>query len=221
MAYRIQRLMDLAPKDGPIQTRHIIHEELEDWYNDEETVVLMGEAADAINVTFISTVISFLYSASSKPGGIHAAAMCIEDAAVFGSLFSRIQERNQISKLLGAYQDLRSERRRIIRESEFLKTNFLCMPNGPLQMLRDESLRKANLGRVEDWEALDDEFLQRNWGMEYEGPFSYDAYEAVDEWWVEWGIISQRAALREPIDAIQLQFAVMTTERNSMEKAEC
>lgn len=139
--------------------------------------------------------------------------MCIEDAAVFGSLFSRIQERNQISKLLAAYQELRSERRQLIRESEFLKTNFICMPSGPLQILRNDSLRKADATKMNDWETVGEDFLQHNWGLEYEKPFNYDAYEAVDSWWVNWGIISQRANQREPIDALQLQFSVMTTEK--------
>lgn len=47
---RIQRLMKLAPAEGPIQTKHVIHPELEDWYNEEENIVLMGESADVVNV---------------------------------------------------------------------------------------------------------------------------------------------------------------------------
>lgn len=38
------------PYGGVVQTKHIIQEPLEDWYNEKGNIVLMGEAAHVLNV---------------------------------------------------------------------------------------------------------------------------------------------------------------------------
>lgn len=42
-------------------------------------------------------------------------------------------------------------------------------------------------------------------------PFNYDAYDAVDEWWAEWGVISERAESLSR-HSLPLEFKVTTIE---------
>lgn len=128
-----------------------------------------------------------------QPGCLHGVALGIEDAAVFGALFSYISRKDQILPLLSAFQELRADRCQSIFQSEITKINFVCLPDGPEQISRDEALRTSGNISFEEWEEAKDEYFEQSWGLEFEGPFNYDAYEAAEEWWVEWGVLTERS----------------------------
>lgn len=92
-----------------------------------------------------------------------------------------------------------------------MKHQFLCLPPGPLRDARNESLKKANSARINEWEEVEEDWLRENWGLEFEMPFNYDAYDAVDEWWAEWGVISERAESLSR-HSLPLEFKVTTIE---------
>ena len=131
---------------------------------------------------------------------MHGVALGIEDAAVFGALFSYISRRDQIIPLLSAFQELRMERSDLIHQSEMTKIQFVCLPDGPEQMSRDAGLRSAGNISSEDWEEAKDEYFEESWGLEFEGPFNYDAYEAAESWWVEWGVLTERSEVSHHIN---------------------
>ena len=47
---RIKRLIQMAPNGMVVQTKHVILPPLEDWFNDEGNLVLMGDALHVLNV---------------------------------------------------------------------------------------------------------------------------------------------------------------------------
>lgn len=115
----------------------------------------------------------------------------MEDAVVLGTIFSRLSTRDHIIPFLGAYQELRQHRCQAVRISEVEKMAFLMLPAGPDRDARDASMR-AELDRGEyDWTEADEGALRRQW-EEFRDDFGYNAYEAADTWWVEWGVLFER-----------------------------
>ena len=100
-----------------------------------------------------------------------------------------------------------------------MKQQFICLPPGPLRDARNASLRKANSAKIQEWEEVEEDWLRENWGMEFEGPFNYDAYEAVDEWWAEWGIIEETAKSLKR-DSVPLELEVVRVENVKVELSE-
>ena len=115
----------------------------------------------------------------------------MEDAVVLGTIFSRLSSRDHIIPFLGAYQELRQHRCQAVRISEVEKMAFLMLPAGPERDARDASMR-AELDRGElDWTEADEGALRQQW-EEFRDDFGYNAYEAADTWWVEWGVLLER-----------------------------
>jgi len=116
--------------------------------------------------------------------GTHTAAMGIEDAETLGSLFSRIQRREQIKQLLTAYEEIRHPRyEELCRSIRRLEEVMKC-PIGPQQEARDALILKTFA--YDDWNHMDEATLRAVWGFQL-ATFAYDANEAVDGWWIQWG----------------------------------
>lgn len=130
----------------------------------------------------------------------------MEDGAVLGSLFSRLRTRNQdeIVRLLGAYQEVRQERCQETIQADSELVAFSTLPPGPARDEREAGFRAARVQRSSDWENASEERL-RNVFEEFRGAFAYEAYDAADDWWVDWGLMAQRAT------------AVQTASRPSQE----
>ena len=86
-----------------------------------------------------------------------------------------------------------------MRESEQEKVRFIVMPPGPQRDARDEYMRmQKELGRS-NWEDCSESYLLKSW-EEFCGIFGYDAFDDADTWWVEWGVLHERAKTKEKSD---------------------
>ena len=69
--------------------------------------------------------------------------MAIEDAVVFGQLFSHLSSEDQILPFLNAYEEIRKERTESVLEREISNTEMVTLPPGPAKDARDASFRQA------------------------------------------------------------------------------
>lgn len=117
--------------------------------------------------------------------------MAVEDGAVLAKLFSHLRSEDQIPSFLYAFQELRQPRLSYVRASETGNLFFMTMPAGEQTDIRDEEFRakqRAGINVLDPWEgggAKAWEQIKELWG--------YDAEDEADNWWVEWGILRERA----------------------------
>ncbi|KAH9010148.1 FAD/NAD-P-binding domain-containing protein [Lactarius hengduanensis] len=151
------RLMDRAP--------------LPTWVHPEGRVALMGDACHPM-----------------LPYRAQGAAMAIEDAAVLGDLFSRVSSLNQVPALLQAYQDLRLPRATATQQSSRLNQKIFHLDDGPEQRARDAAMRAAMAAELEG-KPISAHGNPNQWADRAKNrtQFSYDAYVAVERWWVNGG----------------------------------
>lgn len=97
--------------------------------------------------------------------------MALEDAVVFGTLFSHLSSPSQISTFLNAYQEIRQPRTSEVKDTEVSSAAYVRLPPGPERDARDAQIRLSR----EEW---DDGALRK----EFEGfaqLFLYDAEDAA------------------------------------------
>lgn len=91
---------------------------------------------------------------------------------------------------------------------------FLMLPAGPERDARDASMREE-LERGElDWTEANEGALRQQW-EEFRDDFGYNAYEAADTWWVEWGVLLERvnaAASKPSISSFMTEVLVEKQE---------
>ena len=117
--------------------------------------------------------------------------MAVEDGAVLAKLFSHLSEPRQIESFLYAFQDLRQERVRDVRASEFGNASFMAMPECEASQQRDEGMRM--LGR-EGANVLEAGGEMGGLWEEIRTIFGYDCEDEADDWWVQWGVMQERVA---------------------------
>ena len=71
--------------------------------------------------------------------------MALEDAVVFGTLFSHMTEWTQVPASLNAYQELRKPRVAAVLKVDIANAKVMRLPPGPAR-----DARNAELGRVRD-----------------------------------------------------------------------
>lgn len=136
----------------------------------------------------------------------------MEDAAVIGSLFSRLRTRSrqEIVALLNAYQEIREERCNLITDSEYEKIHFSVLEVGdPIRAQRDAGLKASREMGVLDWDCVTEEYLKAQW-EEFKGSFGYEAYDAADSWWVDWGSLRERISDVSATEDRELQPELQT-----------
>lgn len=69
--------------------------------------------------------------------------MALEDAALLGSLLSRLSKPSQLAPLLHAYERLRHARTARTQASARFNQRVFHLPDGPDQRARDEQMRRA------------------------------------------------------------------------------
>ncbi|KAL0579342.1 hypothetical protein V5O48_002675 [Marasmius crinis-equi] len=111
----------------------------------------------------------------------HNGSIATEDAFTLGRLFSRVTSRDQVPLLLSGYNQIRRKRSEALEDAEFRGTDIVAVPPGPHRDARD-----AFFAQTLHMDAADDETLYSIWSSYLEA-FSYDAIDAVDEWWLTWG----------------------------------
>ncbi len=142
----------------------------------------------------LSSVFLFLFlvltlGTARQPGTTYACSLALEDAAILGTLFSRLRSRDQVPTLLYAFQDLHKGRADALAALE-IENAEVALSNPP--RVRDGLVRWSALPADEpeppsesgptDAELAD---IAEVWG--------YFAIDAADEWWVEWGLLRERS----------------------------
>ncbi|KAI0667924.1 FAD/NAD-P-binding domain-containing protein [Trametes maxima] len=180
-------IADLAPPVDP-QLQEIVtharravrvsvrsHDDLEDWVEVDGRLVLIGEAAHPF-----------------PPGTIQATAMAVEDGAVLAKLFSHLSEDRQIESFLFAFQELRQARARSVRAGEFGSAFYMTMDGAGAEQ-RDAAMKaKSTQGGNVLEGAGGDEVVNGMW-EEIRTIFGYDCEDEADDWWVQWGLLRERA----------------------------
>ena len=112
-----------------------------------------------------------------------------------------------MASLLYAYHDLRAPRAARLHELEVKNRRFTNLA-GDQRTARDAALRAAftkarsSQTREDAREVLDGhedddgEALAKHFAELLEG-WGYDAREEAEEWWVRWGLLKERAIMRE------------------------
>ena len=117
--------------------------------------------------------------------------MAVEDGAVLAKLFSHLTSARQIESFLYAFQDLRQERTREVRASEFGNAFFMAMPACAGSRARDAAMRAMGEAGANVLEGGDGE--ARGAWEEIRTIFGYDCEDEADDWWVQWGLLRERA----------------------------
>lgn len=157
--------------------------------------MLIGEAAHPLVVRahmFLSLVLVLTFGVAHQPGGADACSLALEDAAILGTLFSRLQSRDLVPTLLYAFQDLHKGRADKLTAME--TENAEVVFSNP-QRVRDGLVRWSALPADEpeptaESGPTDAELanITEVWG--------YYAIDAADEWWVEWGLLRERSQVQ-------------------------
>ena len=121
--------------------------------------------------------------------------MAVEDAAVLGKLFSHLSTESQISDFLWAFQDLRQSRAYNCLESEIATIHMQMLENGEEQRARDAMMLARYEAGKHVFEAEEGEENHPVW-EEIRKMFAYDCEDEADNWWIEWGVLRQRAQQR-------------------------
>ncbi|EAU85110.2 hypothetical protein CC1G_08083 [Coprinopsis cinerea okayama7 len=199
---RLQRLVKLAIHP-PACVAVKNYELPDDWVHESGKLLIVGEAVHPL-----------------PPGCIQEAAMPLEDAAVLAKLFSHIRNKDQIPTLLSAFQDLRTPRLERVLNKEIGDVMFMTLPPGPQQDGRNAHFTARRDAGVSVFDALpgsaaDEEELPQ-W-LEIKDTFGYDAEDDADNWWMEWGLLRERAKGRDLTDGfvnpamVSVQTGVSTT----------
>ncbi|KAH9973872.1 hypothetical protein BGW80DRAFT_1496011 [Lactifluus volemus] len=167
------RLRFLLDKAGPVSCQPwIVVPPPGSWVDESESIVLIGDAAHP-----------------QGPGTNYGCSLALEDAALLGTLFSRLRSVEQVPTLLYAYQDLRKGRAEAVAALEY--QNVRVALSSPAR-IRDGQVR---------WTALPADAPNPPPGSgptdaelaEIAEVWNYYAVDAADEWWVEWGMLRERS----------------------------
>jgi len=104
----------------------------------------------------------------------------VEDLTTMCCLFSNLKKREDIPIILDGYTRIRVPRNNLLQSTELKALDMISLV-GPEAEARDQALRaSANA------ENQDDEWHAKLWA-EYLEFYDYDARDAADEWWHQWG----------------------------------
>jgi len=119
--------------------------------------------------------------------------MALEDGAVLAKLFSHIRTYDQIVSLLFAFQDLRQPHvQRVYRKEVEQDIGFMTLPPGEEAEGRNDWMRSRRDAGL-DVLASDGDSEELSEWSESKEVFGYDAEDDADNWWMEWGLLRERA----------------------------
>ncbi|KAF9535181.1 hypothetical protein CPB83DRAFT_902052 [Crepidotus variabilis] len=122
---------------------------------------------------------------SLAPGTHQDTAMDLEDAYTLGFLFSKLQNKDQLPKIISVYDEIRHPHALHVHKFEVSRTMSSKAPPGPLRSVRDERLRKICHYNHEKTTA--EEAVLAGWGPEL-SVVTYDASAAAQDWWNQYGL---------------------------------
>ncbi|KAJ6466072.1 hypothetical protein C8R47DRAFT_1154381 [Mycena vitilis] len=160
---RIEKLAMLAGPATCVQIKK--HYDLNSWVSRSGRVLAVGEAAHPF-----------------PPGGFHPYSIALEDAVFIGRMFERSHDRGRIPQFFHAFQEAREDRCTRIRDMDQAYIDAMTLPDGPTQVERDKGMRSNHAaGR----NALEGDYQQML--EDFKLVFGYEANDAADEWWLDWG----------------------------------
>jgi salicylate hydroxylase len=119
----------------------------------------------------------------------------MEDAVVFGVLFSYLRTHQQIPIFTEAYQDLRYSRCQMVAKGELNNNGrLLWLPPGETRDHRDAHMKASWASGNDRW---DEGQLRKQW-EEVAGVFGYCARDAAEDWWASWGTLRERSEAVNP-----------------------
>ncbi|KAJ7638210.1 hypothetical protein FB45DRAFT_902270 [Roridomyces roridus] len=167
---RLEKLASLAGKVTCIQIKKPYA--LESWVSESGKVLAIGEAAHPF-----------------PPGGLHPFSISLEDGASIGRMFSHTQDPSRVPEFFRAFQEHRENRCARIRDVDQEYVEAMTIPDETIQAARDAGmLANHAAGR----NALDGDLQQMH--DDFRMVFGYDAADASDEWWINWGRYRDPAA---------------------------
>ncbi|CAL1707949.1 unnamed protein product [Somion occarium] len=154
--------------------------ELASWIDQNNRLVLVGDAAHPV-----------------FPGATQATAMGVGDAAALGQVFRHLHHIDQIKSLLKGFEELRQERVGFVAAQEWDYFSITTMPDGEMQTMRDERLRKRHALGLNAFDAEDPDSgdVLNQWEIARK-IFGYDAEDEANEWWTKWGSLQERAIFK-------------------------
>jgi salicylate hydroxylase len=164
--------------------------EIENWSDDSHRIVLIGEASHPLIVGPF-TAARYLCSDYNtlQPCSTQSCSLSIEAAAVLSALLSYVRSPDRIPHLVSAYETIRRERSKFLHEVEVSSVTQSMFPPGPEREARDFEMQKLLHARQHKWN--DDAYLGV-WGQLCQ-VWAYDAFDAADDWWVQWGVLRERS----------------------------
>lgn len=190
VSHSVRKLIKLAPRLA--RTRWMKRPSgIDDWADESRRIVIMGEAAHPWFVSTLSLK-SLKYELTCRqPGGAYGPSVAVEDAVVFSGLFAHIQWAEQIPVLLSAYQEIRESRCNEILNEDIAAARMVWLPPGPQRDARNADMAKGN-------DQTDENTLRQTLDS-FSSVFCYDARDAVEEWWVNWGRFDESARRQSTI----------------------
>ena len=118
--------------------------------------------------------------------------MAAGDAAVVGRIFSHLHHRDQIDQFLSAVQDIRQPRVAHVLKAAAGNILAVSLPPG-LAERHDQQLREQEERGIENLSMTSGQTSEEMIEV-VENIFAYDPEDAADDWWVQWGLMQERAA---------------------------
>ncbi|KAG8931267.1 hypothetical protein FRC03_011366 [Tulasnella sp. 419] len=167
---KLMKILNMIP--STLNWKLMDRKPLNTWIHPSGKVALLGDACHPM-----------------LPYRAQGAAMAVEDGAVLGNLFSRLNSASQIPFLLRTYENMRLKRTADTQASSRLNQVIFHLEDGPEQVKRDASMKAAMNGEEGDNNA-------NQWADKKKSAaqFGYDADEAVNTWWANGGKEAFQAA---------------------------
>jgi salicylate hydroxylase len=140
-----------------------------------------------------STRVSFTVTDIFQPYAFHTASNPVESAACFATLFSYLRSSDQITEFVQAYETLRRRRAEEISTGDNQTAQLWTLPPGPEREKRNREMRPTLERQGATW---DDVACADQWS-EISHIWLYNGIDAADEWWLEWGLLRERALLSD------------------------
>ena len=119
--------------------------------------------------------------------------MATGDAAVLGRLFPHLHRHEQIDSFLSAVQEIRQSRVENVMKASAGNIFAVSLPPGMAEA-RDRRLReRAEKGIRGLASGQSSEQMMET----IESVFGYDPEDEADDWWVQWGLLRERALGRQ------------------------
>ena len=131
--------------------------------------------------------------------------MSLEDASVLAKLFSHLRDEEQIPSFLYAFQNLREERCQKNRDLDIGNVQFMMEPEGEGTARRDAMMRAKHDEGLNVLSGDDEDSNVAQWDHNRE-LFGYDAEDEADNWWVQWGLLGERAKASQWANDEQLEM---------------